>query len=80
MGVSPTLWKHMVEWLGIESLVDVGCGRGISTSWFVLHGLKYIVMATRMVSLATLSMNVAFKCSGHILLGLNRLNQTLSAS
>jgi len=42
-GVSPTLWKHMVSYLGIKSLLDVGCGRGISTSWFVTHGLDYVV-------------------------------------
>jgi hypothetical protein len=42
-GVSPTLWKEMVSWMGIKSLVDVGCGRGISTSWFVLHGMEYVV-------------------------------------
>ena len=42
-GISPSLWKEMVSWLGIKSLVDVGCGRGISTSWFVLHGMEYIV-------------------------------------
>ena len=34
MGVSPTMWKHMVEWLGVKSLLDVGCGIGTSTSWF----------------------------------------------
>ena len=39
MGVSPTIWKYMVEELGIKSILDVGCGRGISTSWFHLHGL-----------------------------------------
>ncbi|KAL7471198.1 hypothetical protein ACHAXS_011500 [Conticribra weissflogii] len=41
-GVSPTLWKHMVEYLGIKSVLDVGCGRGISTSWFVIHGLEFV--------------------------------------
>ena len=41
-GVSPTLWKHMVEWLGVKSLLDVGCGIGTSTSWFVTHGLDYV--------------------------------------
>jgi hypothetical protein len=40
---SPVIWEHMVKWLGVKSLVDVGCGRGISTSWFVLHGLEYVV-------------------------------------
>ena len=33
----------MVSKLGIKSILDVGCGRGISTSWFVLHGLEYVV-------------------------------------
>ena len=32
----------MVEWLGVKSIVDVGCGRGISTSWFALHGLHSV--------------------------------------
>jgi hypothetical protein len=32
----------MVEYLGIKSLLDVGCGIGISTSWFILHGLDYV--------------------------------------
>jgi len=45
MGVSPTLWTHMVNHLGIKSLLDLGCGRGISTSWFVIHGLQYVVCA-----------------------------------
>mmetsp|Transcript_32032 Transcript_32032/g.67341 ORF Transcript_32032/g.67341 Transcript_32032/m.67341 type:complete len:383 (-) Transcript_32032:206-1354(-) len=44
-GVSPTLWSHMVNHLGIKSLLDLGCGRGISTSWFVTHGLEYVVCA-----------------------------------
>lgn len=38
-GVSPATWKVMVEEHGIRSLLDVGCGRGISTSWFVDHGV-----------------------------------------
>jgi Methyltransferase domain len=38
-GVSPAAWKLMVEQHGIHSLLDVGCGRGISTSWFVDHGV-----------------------------------------
>mmetsp|Transcript_1057 Transcript_1057/g.1627 ORF Transcript_1057/g.1627 Transcript_1057/m.1627 type:complete len:380 (-) Transcript_1057:233-1372(-) len=39
-GVSPSTWKYMVEWFGVKSLLDVGCGRGISTSWFDLHGVE----------------------------------------
>ncbi|KAL7551273.1 hypothetical protein ACHAWF_014477 [Thalassiosira exigua] len=42
LGVSPTLWKHMITYLGIKSFLDVGCGKGISTSWFVLQGLDFV--------------------------------------
>lgn len=35
----------MISYLGIRSLLDLGCGRGISTSWFVTHGLDYVVCA-----------------------------------
>ena len=38
-GISVPLFKHMVEKIGVHSLLDVGCGRGFSTSWFVLHGV-----------------------------------------
>jgi hypothetical protein len=44
-GVSVSLWKHMVNHLGIKSVLDLGCGRGTSTSWFVIHGLQYVVCA-----------------------------------
>ncbi|KAG7373409.1 methyltransferase domain containing protein [Nitzschia inconspicua] len=37
-GVSPAAWKFMIETHGIKSMLDVGCGRGVSTSWFHLHG------------------------------------------
>jgi len=39
MGLSPTVWRFMIEIMGVRSVLDVGCGRGISTSWFVMHGL-----------------------------------------
>jgi hypothetical protein len=38
-GINPGTFKHMVEKLGVKSLLDVGCGRGFSTSWFVTHGV-----------------------------------------
>lgn len=38
-GISPATWTYMVETLGVKSVLDVGCGRGISTSWFVMHGI-----------------------------------------
>ena len=28
--------------IGVKSLLDVGCGKGVSTSWFVLHGLEFV--------------------------------------
>jgi len=31
-----------VTYLGVKSLLDVGCGRGISTAWFVTHGLDFV--------------------------------------
>jgi hypothetical protein len=39
-GVAPVLWKYMVSEIGVKSLLDIGCGRGISTSWFHLHGVE----------------------------------------
>jgi Methyltransferase domain len=38
-GVSPAAWKWMVHRHGIHTLLDVGCGRGISTAWFQAHGV-----------------------------------------
>ena len=29
-----------MEWFGVKSILDVGCGRGISTSWFYLQGVE----------------------------------------
>ena len=41
-GVSPAVWKWMVTYLGVQSVLDVGCGRGISTSWFYFHGVDVL--------------------------------------
>jgi hypothetical protein len=41
-GVSPSVWKYMVEKLGVHSLLDVGCGRGTSTTWFLKHGVDIL--------------------------------------
>ena len=40
MGISPAVWKHIVKNWTVQSVIDVGCGRGISTSWFYVHGLR----------------------------------------
>jgi len=37
-GLSPALFRHMIEDLGVHSFLDIGCGRGFSTSWFSMHG------------------------------------------
>jgi hypothetical protein len=39
-GISPAVWKHLVEKWTVQSILDVGCGRGTSTSWFYTHGLR----------------------------------------
>ena len=41
-GISPRAWKWMVQRLNIQSVLDVGCGRGLSTSWFLFHGLDVL--------------------------------------
>lgn len=41
-GVSPATWKWMVTYLGVHSVLDVGCGRGISTSWFHFHQVEVL--------------------------------------
>ena len=30
----------MVKYVGIKSIVDLGCGKGVSASWFLTHGVK----------------------------------------
>ena len=34
----PGLWNFLLKGLNVRSVVDVGCGRGISTRWFMDHG------------------------------------------
>lgn len=41
-GQSPALWTWMMKNLIVKSVVDVGCGRGISTKWFQDHGAKVL--------------------------------------
>ena len=36
-GISLGLFKHMISNLGIKSVMDIGCGRGFSTSWFYFY-------------------------------------------
>ena len=39
-GISPLVWKDMLEFLGVRSLLDIGCGKAVSTSWFYLQGVE----------------------------------------
>ena len=41
-GISPSVWKHMIQKINVKSLLDVGCGRGISTLWFLKHGVDIL--------------------------------------
>jgi hypothetical protein len=34
---SPAVWQHMVETFNIRTVLDVGCARGWSASWFYYH-------------------------------------------
>lgn len=38
-GISPSVWQTMIRYIGVKSLVDLGCGKGVSTLWFKLHGV-----------------------------------------
>jgi hypothetical protein len=40
--ISPTVWKWMLKSMGVKSVMDVGCGRGWSTSWFLYNNLQAI--------------------------------------
>ena len=38
-GICPNTWKHiMSDWV-VKSVLDLGCGKGVSTLWFHLQGL-----------------------------------------
>ena len=41
-GISPGLFKHMIQEWGVQSFMDIGCGRGFSTTWFHFHGCDVI--------------------------------------
>jgi len=42
MGQSPAFWEYMLKTMNIKTFIDVGCGRGISTKWFLDHGAEVL--------------------------------------
>lgn len=38
LGVSPATWNFMMDDLGVQSIMDVGCGKGVSTLYFLEQG------------------------------------------
>lgn len=38
-GWEPKLWQYMIDTLHARSVIDIGCGLGVSTTWFKEHGL-----------------------------------------
>jgi len=43
-GVSPKAWNFLLDYVGVKSIMDVGCGKGVSTLWFHLHGAKVLCL------------------------------------
>jgi len=41
-GVSPAVWSSMISDIGVHSLLDVGCGKGVSSRWFLEHGVDVL--------------------------------------
>lgn len=38
----PYVWDFMIRFLGVQTVLDVGCGRGVSTKWFLDHGVDAV--------------------------------------
>jgi Methyltransferase domain len=43
-GISPSTWRYMMNTLGVKSVMDVGCGKGVSTLYFQLSGAKILCL------------------------------------
>ena len=41
-GVSNMTWNYMIAILGVKSLLDIGCGRGYSTNYFLSKGVRVL--------------------------------------
>ena len=36
-GLSPAVWRYMMQNLTVKSVIDLGCGKGVSTSGYAIH-------------------------------------------
>jgi Methyltransferase domain len=43
-GVSPATWNDMMQYVGVKSIMDVGCGKGLSTLYFLEHGADVLCL------------------------------------
>jgi SAM-dependent methyltransferase len=41
-GVAPGVWAKMITEIGVKSIMDVGCGRGTSSRWFLEHKARVL--------------------------------------
>eukprot|EP00041_Stephanoeca_diplocostata_P014062 m.252368 g.252368 ORF g.252368 m.252368 type:complete len:276 (-) comp19565_c0_seq2:1620-2447(-) len=41
-GQSPAMWTFLLKAINVHSVLDVGCGRGISSKWFLDHGAEVL--------------------------------------
>jgi len=37
-GITPNLWVNLIQKYNVRSFMDVGCGKGVITRWFLEHG------------------------------------------
>lgn len=36
----PTVWQWTIDVLGVQSVLDVGCGDGLALDWYEAHGVR----------------------------------------
>jgi len=41
-GLAPALWEYMIKVINVKSMVDVGCGRGKNTKYFLDKGVDVL--------------------------------------
>ena len=41
-GLSPAVWRYLMQNMTVKTVLDLGCGKGISTSWFRAHDARVL--------------------------------------